>query len=109
MNLFQSTWAGLPCLPDKAKNLTAKFKCVRKVLKDWQRSLLKIDKIVQNIKLLIDLVDNMEERRDLSIEEWNFRDSAAKSGRAAENSENLLEAAGGYQVAIEFFLCLMVA
>jgi hypothetical protein len=74
LNLFQSTWTGLPCLPDKAKNLTAKFKCVRKVLKDWQRSLPKIDKMVQNIKLLIEFVDNMEEHQDLSIEEWNFRD-----------------------------------
>jgi hypothetical protein len=30
--------------------------------------------MVQNIKLLIELVDNMEEHRDLSVEEWNFRD-----------------------------------
>jgi hypothetical protein len=74
MNLFQTTWNGLPSLPDKAKNLTAKFKYVRKVLKDWQRSLPKIDKTVKNIKLLIELIDNMEEHRDLSIEEWNFRD-----------------------------------
>jgi hypothetical protein len=26
VNLFQTTWLGLPCIPDKAKNLTAKFK-----------------------------------------------------------------------------------
>jgi hypothetical protein len=70
----QDDKAGLPCLPDKAKNLTAKFKYVRKVLKDCQRSLPKINKMVQNIKLLIEFVDNMEEHRDLSIEEWNFRD-----------------------------------
>jgi hypothetical protein len=70
----QDDKARLPCLPDKAKNLTAKFKYVRKVLKNCQRSLPKIDKMVQNIKLLIEFVDNMEEHRDLSIEEWNFRD-----------------------------------
>jgi hypothetical protein len=74
MNLFQTTWNGIPSIPDKAKNLTAKFKCVRKVLKDWQRSLPKIDITVKNIKLLIELIDNMEEHRDLSIEEWNFRE-----------------------------------
>jgi hypothetical protein len=34
MNIFQTTWLRLPCLPDKAKNLIAKFKIVRKVLKD---------------------------------------------------------------------------
>jgi hypothetical protein len=74
MNIFQTTWLGLPCLPDKAKNLTTKFKIVRKVLKDWQRSLPKIDKTVREIKLLIEFIDNIEEHRDLSIEEWNFKD-----------------------------------
>jgi hypothetical protein len=29
---------------------------------------------VRNIKLLIEFIDNIEEHRDLSIEEWNFRD-----------------------------------
>jgi hypothetical protein len=74
MNIFQSTWLGPPSLSDKAKNLTAKFKIARKVLKDWQRSLPKIDKTVRDIKLLIEFIDNIEEQRDLSIEEWNFRD-----------------------------------
>jgi hypothetical protein len=74
MNIFQSTWLGLPSLPDKAKNLTTKFKIARKVLKDWQRSLPKIDKTVSDTKLLIEFIDNIEEHRDLSIEEWNFRD-----------------------------------
>jgi hypothetical protein len=74
MNIFQTTWLGLPYLLDKAKNLTAKFKIVRKVLKDWQRSLSKIDKTVRDIKLLIEFIDNIEEHQDLFIEEWNFRD-----------------------------------
>jgi exonuclease III len=74
MNIFQSTWHGLPSLPDKAKKLTVKFKIARKALKDWQRSLPKIDKTVSDIKLLIEFIDNIEEHRDLSIEEWNFRD-----------------------------------
>jgi hypothetical protein len=74
MNVFQNTWLGQPNLSDKAKNLTTKFKITRKVLKDWQRSLPKIDKTVRDIKLLIEFIDIIEEHRDLSIEEWNFRD-----------------------------------
>jgi hypothetical protein len=74
MSVFQNTWLGQQNLPDKAKNLTAKFKITRKVLKEWQRSLLKIDKTVGHIKLLIEFIDIIEEHRDLSIEEWNFRD-----------------------------------
>lgn len=74
MTVFQNTWLSQPNLSDKAKNLTAKFKNSRKVLKDWQRSLPKIDKTVQHTKLLIEFIDIIEEHRDLSIEEWNFRD-----------------------------------
>jgi hypothetical protein len=74
MSVFQNTWIGQPNLIDKAKNLTAKFKITRKVLKEWQRSLSKIDKTVGHIKLLIEFIDIIEEHRDLSIEEWNFRE-----------------------------------
>jgi hypothetical protein len=74
MNIFQNSWLRQQNLPDKAKNLTSKFKNTRKVLKDWQRSLPKIDKTVGHIKLLIEFIDIIEEHRDLSIEEWNFRD-----------------------------------
>jgi hypothetical protein len=56
MNVFQNNWLGQQNLSDKAKNLTAKFKITRKVLKDWQRLLAKIDKIVRHIKLLIELL-----------------------------------------------------
>jgi hypothetical protein len=58
----------------KQKNLTAEFKITRKALKDWQISLPKIDKTVSDNKLLFEFIDNIEEHRDLSIEEWNFRD-----------------------------------
>jgi hypothetical protein len=74
MSVFQNSWTGQPILCDKAKNLTAKFKYTRKVLKEWQRSLPKIDKTVRQIKLLIKFIDIIEEHRDLSIEEWNFRE-----------------------------------
>jgi hypothetical protein len=74
MSVFQNTWIGQPNLNNKAKNLTTKFKITRKVLKEWQRSLPKIDKTVGHIKLLIEFIDIIEEHRDLSIEEWNFRE-----------------------------------
>jgi hypothetical protein len=74
MTVFQNSWTAQPTLADKAKNLTAKFKYTRKILKDWQRSLPNIDKTVRQIKLLIEFIDIIEEHRDLSIEEWNFRE-----------------------------------
>jgi thymidylate synthase len=74
MTVFQHSWTAQPTLADKAKNLRAKFKYTRKILKDWQRSLPNIDKTVRQIKLLIEFIDFIEEHRDLSIEEWNFRE-----------------------------------
>jgi hypothetical protein len=35
MSVFQNSWIGQPNLIDKTKNLTAKFKNTRKVLKEW--------------------------------------------------------------------------
>jgi hypothetical protein len=61
MSVFQNTWIGQQNLTDKAKNLTAKFKITRKVLKEWQRSLPKIDKTVGHIKLLIEFINIIEE------------------------------------------------
>jgi hypothetical protein len=74
MNVFQNTWLSQTNLPDKAMNLTTKFKITKKALKEWQRSLPKIEKTVRDIKLLIEFIDIIEEHRDLSIEEWNFRE-----------------------------------
>jgi hypothetical protein len=52
MTVFQHSWTTQPTLADKAKNLTAKFKYTRKILKDWQRSLPNIDKTVSSLTLL---------------------------------------------------------
>jgi hypothetical protein len=54
--------------------LTTKFKVACKARKKWQRSLPRLDKIIGNVKLSIELLDNLEEHRDLSLEEWNFRE-----------------------------------
>jgi hypothetical protein len=99
MSVFQNTWLGQPNLSDKAKNLTTKFKNSRKVLKDWQRSLPKIDKTVRHTKLLIEFIDIIEEHRDLSIEEWNFRDlMQTKVAELLHIQKKLLETKGIYQM-----------
>jgi hypothetical protein len=59
MNVFQNIWLSQMNLPNKAMNLTTKFKITRKALKDWQRSLPNIDKTVGDIKLLIEFIDNI--------------------------------------------------
>jgi hypothetical protein len=73
-SVFQNIWLSQTTLADKAMNLMAKFKATRMALKDWQRSLPSLDKTIGDIKLLIEFLENIEEHRDLSLEEWNFRE-----------------------------------
>jgi exonuclease III len=58
---------------DSAKSLTAKFKNLRKVFKAWKSQLLNLARAIANTKDLIQFLDLLEEFRDLSLEEWNFR------------------------------------
>jgi hypothetical protein len=58
---------------DKAKCLSAKFKNLRRVLKSWQSQLSNLKSNIANVKLILGLLDVLEEFRDLSVIEWNFR------------------------------------
>lgn len=58
----------------KQKNLIAKFKNLRRVLRMWQSQISNLATTISNTKLLIALLDIMEESRDLTLQEWNFRD-----------------------------------
>jgi hypothetical protein len=50
----------------------AKFKNLRRVLKYWQSTLSNLAAVITNTKLVLFLLDSMEEFQDLSVEEWNF-------------------------------------
>lgn len=58
---------------DAAKTITAKFKNLRKVLKDWKQTLSNLKINISNVKLIISFLNLLEEFRDLSLIEWNFR------------------------------------
>lgn len=58
---------------DQAKVLTAKFKNIRRVLKAWKTTLPNLASMIQNTKDLLLFLDLIEETRDLTLEEWNFR------------------------------------
>jgi hypothetical protein len=52
----------------------AKFKRARKVIHGWQRSLPNLAKLIDKVELIIQLMDFIEENRDLTIQEWKFKD-----------------------------------
>jgi hypothetical protein len=58
---------------DHAKKISAKFKNLHRVLKMWHYQLFKLSSIIENNKLMLSFMDVLEETRDLSLQEWNFR------------------------------------
>jgi hypothetical protein len=72
--VFQDSWAQPLFQPDPAKRLTAKLKRARKVIQVWHKSLPNLAKVIDKVKMVIQLLDFIEESRDLTIQEWNFKD-----------------------------------
>jgi hypothetical protein len=63
---------------DAAKNLMAKFKNLRRVLKAWQRHISSLSTNIENVKSVLSLMEILEEHRDLTVEEWNFKNLLRK-------------------------------
>jgi hypothetical protein len=74
---------------DKAKALSSKFKNLRRVLKAWKNQLPNLSKTIQNCKDFILLLDNLEEHRDLSLEEWNFRLTVSQQLQSLLNQQKI--------------------
>lgn len=62
----QQGWFSPVFHSDAAKRLTAKFKNLRKVLKDWSRSLSNLQQTIDNVKLVLNFLNFLEDYRDLS-------------------------------------------
>jgi hypothetical protein len=72
---FQASWEQNLFQPDPAKRLMAKFKRARKVIHGWQKSLPNLAKLIIKTESIIQLMDFIEESRDLTIQEWNFKNA----------------------------------
>jgi hypothetical protein len=70
---------------DSAKKIMAKFKNLKRVLRWWYAQISNLATTIQNNKMVMNFLDNMEEHRYLSLEEWNFRQIVQ------ENFNGLLE------------------
>ena len=71
---------------DSAKNLVAKFKAVRKGLKSWSKKISQLKKSIENCCFYVKMIDGIEDQRQLSRTERNFRKSLIT------HTNNLLEA-----------------
>lgn len=72
--ILASCWATSTHQLDCAKSLTAKFKLLMKKLKEWQASKTGLRTIIANTRSVLQFIEILGEYRDLSIEEWNFKD-----------------------------------
>ena len=73
MSVVQHAWNIPTQQTDAAKVLSAKFKTLKRVLSARQAQLSSLKTNISNVKLVPHLLEIIEELRDLSIEEWNFK------------------------------------
>ena len=73
LDVVQHGWSIPIDQTDKAKIISAKFKNLRRVIKAWQTNLSSLKQNIANVKLVLSLLTMIEEFRDLSIMEWNFK------------------------------------
>jgi hypothetical protein len=66
-------WYAPDHITDPAKAICAKFKHLRKSLKDWKKKLPNLALAIEKIKLVLHFLETLEVFRDLSLIEWNFR------------------------------------
>lgn len=74
MQVVNHGWSLPTFQTDSAKNLMAKFKNLRRVLKAWQKHISSLTANITNVKAVLSLMEILEEHRDLTVEEWNFKD-----------------------------------
>jgi transposase-like protein len=64
--------ASLPARPNQEANCQAQK--TRKAIKDWHIRLPNLASWIDNVKLIVQFLDFIEDHRDLTIQQWNFRD-----------------------------------
>lgn len=72
--ILAECWSETNQHTDCAKALTAKFKALRKRLREWQASKTGMRTIIANTRVSLQFLEVLGEYRDLSVEEWNFKE-----------------------------------
>ena len=73
LQVVQHGWSLPTFQTDAAKHITAKFKNLRRVIKAWQAHLSSLKANIANVKLIMSFMGILEEFRDLTLIEWNFK------------------------------------
>jgi len=73
LNIVDLHWNSTAYFANAAQNLSAKFKQVRKGLKQWRKSFLNFNRVLHNCDWVLLLLDGLEEQRPLSVREGSLR------------------------------------
>jgi hypothetical protein len=73
LQVVQHGWSIPVTCSDPAKIIMAKFKNLRRVLRSWQQHISSLSLLMEKIKVLLQFMEILEEYRDLSVQEWNFK------------------------------------
>jgi hypothetical protein len=73
MDVMNHGWAIPMTIEDRARRIGATFKNLRRALRAWHSQLSNLAATIENNKLMLLFLDNLEQFRDLSLEECNFR------------------------------------
>lgn len=71
--ILTSNWIAPNSITDKAMIITRNCKNLRGALKTWSSNFSNLKATIANINLVLQFIDFLEEFRDLSLDEWNFR------------------------------------
>jgi hypothetical protein len=74
LDLVLQNWSSPIFLQDKARTISKKFQNLRSILKSWSQSFSSLKLCIANISMTIQFLENLEDHRDLTLEEWNFRE-----------------------------------
>jgi len=78
VNVAVQGWNSPHQISDPAKAVSAKFKNLRRNLKEWKRKLPNLANSIEKIKSVLHFLETLELFRDLSVLEWNFRNLVAE-------------------------------
>jgi hypothetical protein len=73
-DIVQNIWNIPVGFTDSAKKINAKLKNLRRGLKHWAKNLPCLKQQIEKINKVIELLDQIEEMRTRTLQEWNLRD-----------------------------------
>jgi hypothetical protein len=73
-DIVKKAWDSPIAPMNSANKINAKFKILRRNLKNWAKNLPCLKNLIKKVNETIELLDIFEELRPLTLEEWNLRD-----------------------------------